>query len=119
MLTYVKPGDGRIPAFNPICPGIHCGFCWADTYEAPIKDTNARMLITTLMQQFTVVSFLLNFLDIPFAASFGFCIAGELLTRFYVRVLRDTSLVRGDVGKDDFHHPAYVHLVAEEAVSLT
>jgi len=29
-----------------------------------------------------------------------------------------TSFVRGDVGKNDFHHPADVHLVTEEIVSL-
>src|SRR5215471_108236 len=29
MFSYVSPGLGKIPAFNPNWPGMYCPFCWA------------------------------------------------------------------------------------------
>src|SRR5215469_1373903 len=43
MFAYVNPEEGRIPAFKPTCPGIHCGFCCA--WAGPI-DMQSRRAMT-------------------------------------------------------------------------
>jgi len=60
MLTYENPGDGKIPAFNPACPGIHCGFCCANTDEAVASETHAMIPVANEIRKLIVSTFLVK-----------------------------------------------------------